>query len=165
MTESLCHLIEKMEKTDEIDRRILDVIQRNSALSQREIADRVGLSQNALWRRLKRLEEAGFMQGARMRLNAAALGLDLTVFVMVRTRNHSAEWTQDFQKHVARIPEVTELHRIGGEWDYMLKVVTRGMKGYDDVYRRLTTGLELDTITGLFSMETMLDDRPLDVYG
>ncbi len=154
-----------MQKTDEIDRRILDVLQRDATLSQRDVADKVGLSQNALWRRLKRLEKAGFIQGARMRLDAAALGLDLTVFVMVRTRNHSVEWADEFRKHIARIPEVAEMHRIGGDWDYMLKVVTRGMAGYDSVYRRITTGFELDTVTGMFSMETMLDDRPLDVRG
>lgn len=165
MTQILCHLIGKMEKTDEIDRRILNVIQVDAALSQRDIADRVGLSQNALWRRLKRLDEAGFIQGARTRLNAAQLGLDLTVFVMVRTRNHSVEWAEGFRKHVARIPEVQELHRIGGDWDYMLKVVTRGMAGYDAVYRRITTGIELDTVTGMFSMEAMLEDRPLNVFG
>lgn len=158
-------MIEKMVKTDDIDRRILNVIQRDAALSQRDIAERVGLSQNALWRRLKRLEEAGYMQGARMRLDASRLGLDLTVFVMIRTRNHSVEWAEEFKTHVARIPEVAEMHRIGGDWDYMLKVVTRGMAGYDVAYRRITTGFELDTVTGLFSMETMLEDRPLDVFG
>lgn len=161
----MCHMIEKMNKIDEIDRKVLDAVQRDAALSQRDIAEKVGLSQNALWRRLKRLEELGFMQGARTRLDATRLGLDLTVFVMIRTRNHSVDWAEDFRKHVARIPEVAEMHRIGGEWDYMLKVVTRGMAGYDSVYRRITTGFELDVVTGLFSMETMLDDRPLDVFG
>ncbi|WP_204113770.1 Lrp/AsnC family transcriptional regulator [Shimia biformata] len=152
------------EKLDDIDRRILDVLQRDASLSQRDIADRVGLSQNALWRRLKRLEETGIMSGARMHLDARALGLDLTVFVMVRTRNHSMEWSEGFRKHVARIPQVQEMHRIGGDWDYMLKVVTTNMAGYDAVYRRLTTGYELDTVTGFFSMETMLEDRPLDLH-
>ncbi|CUI84482.1 Leucine-responsive regulatory protein [Cognatishimia activa] len=158
-------MIEKMNKIDDIDRRVLDVMQRDAGLSQRDVADRVGLSQNALWRRLKRLDELGFIQGSRTRLNATQLGLDLTVFVMIRTRNHSIEWAEDFRKHVGRIPEVAEMHRIGGEWDYMLKVVTRGMSGYDAVYRKLTAGFDLDVVTGLFSMETMLDDRPLDVYG
>ena len=153
-----------MTEIDKIDRRILDVLQRDSSLSQREIADRVGLSQNALWRRLKRLETTGVLCGARMKLDAQKLGLNLTVFVMVRTRNHSATWTETFRKHVARIPQVAEMHRIGGDWDYMLKVVTDGMAGYDRVYRQLTTGMELDTVTGMFSMETMLEDRPLDVF-
>ena len=149
---------------DNIDRRILDVLQRDGDLAQRQVADRVGLSQNALWRRLKRLEEAGILEGTRMRIDAEKLGLDLTVFVMVRTRNHSTEWAAKFRTHVARIPQVAEMHRIGGDWDYMLRVVTTGMGGYDTVYRRLTTGFELETVTGYFSMETMLDDRPLDVF-
>ena len=124
-------MIEMGIKIDNIDRKILDLLQRDAALSQRGIAEKVGLSQNALWRRLKRLEEGGVLRGARM----------------------------------ASIPQVVEMHRIGGDWDYMLKIVTRGMGGYDAVYRRLTTGFELDTVTGFFSMETMLDDRPLDVSG
>lgn len=152
------------EKLDQIDRRILDISQRHGALSQRELAARVGLSQNALWRRLKRLEEDGVLLGTRRRVCAERLGLDLTVFVMVRTRNHSDDWIETFRAHVARIPQVVEMHRIGGDWDYMLKVVTRGMAGYDRVYKRLTTGIELETVTGFFSMETMLEDRPLDVF-
>ena len=153
------------DKLDQIDRRILDLAQREGALSQREMADRIGLSQNALWRRLHRLEEAGILLGTRRRVDAGKLGLDLTVFVMVRTRNHSDEWIEAFRAHVARIPEVAEMHRIGGDWDYMLKVVTRGMSGYDSVYKRLTKGIELETVTGLFAMETLLEDRPLDVFG
>lgn len=153
-----------VEKLDQIDLRILDISQKDGGLSQRELADRVGLSQNALWRRLKRLEEAEILLGSRRRVSTTKLGLDLTVFVMVRTRNHSDEWIEAFRNHVRRIPQVVEMHRIGGDWDYMLKVVTRGMSGYDKVYRRLTTGIELETVTGFFSMETMLEDRPLDVF-
>ncbi|MEC8196477.1 MAG: Lrp/AsnC family transcriptional regulator [Pseudomonadota bacterium] len=157
-------MIGMSKKIDQIDRNILDVLQRDASLSQREVADRVGLSQNALWRRLKKLEEDGVLLGSRMRIDPTALGLDLTVFVMVRTRNHSMEWAEGFKAHVARIPQVAEMHRIGGDWDYMLKIITSGMSGYDAVYRRLTTGYELDTVTGFFSMETMLEDRPVDVF-
>jgi len=89
--------------------------------------------------------------------------LDLTVFVMVRTRNHSMEWSERFRRHVDLIPQVAEFHRIGGDWDYLLKIVTRGMGGYDAVYRQLISNFELETVTGYFSMETILSDRPLDV--
>ncbi len=157
-------MIGMAKEIDTIDRRILDLLQRDGSLSQRELAERIGLSQNALWRRLKRLEEDGVLLGTRMRIDPAALGLDLTVFAMVRTRNHSVEWAKGFKEHVARIPQVAEMHRIGGDWDYMLKIVTSGMSGYDAVYQRLTTGYELDTVTGFFSMETMLEDRPVDVF-
>ncbi len=155
--------IEKHPKVDHIDRKILDCLQRDANLSQRDVAERVGLSQNACWRRLKRLTDAGILKGSRACVDGRALGLDLTVFVMIKTRHHSMEWSERFRKHVETIPAVAELHRIGGDWDYMLKIVTRGMAGYDAVYRRLITGFELETITGFFSMETILDDRPLDI--
>lgn len=148
---------------DRLDQRLLTALHKDASLSQRELAERIGLSQNALWRRLKRLEAEGIIQGSRLRINLFALGLDLTVFAMIRTRHHSMDWAETFRDHVARIPEVVEMHRIGGDWDYMLKIVTRGMAGYDSVYRRLTTGASLQTVTGFFSMETMLEDRLPDL--
>jgi Lrp/AsnC family transcriptional regulator len=148
---------------DRLDQRILMALHQDASLSQRDLAERIGLSQNALWRRLKRLEAEGIIQGSRLRIDLFALGLDLTVFAMIRTRRHSMDWAEKFRDHVARIPEVVEMHRIGGDWDYMLKIVTRGMAGYDSVYRRLTTGAELETVTGYFSMETMLQDRLPDL--
>jgi len=144
---------------DRIDRKIMSELHNDASLAQRELADRIGLSQNALWRRLKRLEADGLILGSKARINLAAMGYDLTVFVMVQTRNHSMEWAKVFRDHVAGIPEVVEMHRIGGEWDYMLKIVTKGMAGYDKVYQRLTTGAELERVTGYFSMETMLENR------
>lgn len=144
---------------DRIDRKILCALHQDASLAQRELAERIGLSQNALWRRLKRLEADGLILGSQATINLPAMGFDLTVFVMVQTRNHSVEWSEVFRDHVASIPEVVEMHRIGGEWDYMLKIITKGMAGYDAVYRRLTTGADLERVTGYFSMETMLENR------
>lgn len=153
----------KRQNLDNIDALILECLQRDATLSQREIAEQVGLSQNACWRRMQRLTQTGVLRGSRAQLDRAALGLDLTVFMMVRTRHHSKDWADSFRHHVDSIPEVTELHRIGGDWDYLLKVVTTGMAGYDAVYQRLTAKLDLETVTGYFSMETILEDRPLRV--
>ncbi|HBS48809.1 MAG TPA: ArsR family transcriptional regulator [Rhodobacteraceae bacterium] len=150
-------------KIDRMDKRLLMVLHQDASAPQRKLAERIGLSQNALWRRLKRLEAAGIVKGSRPCIDLAALGFDLTVFVMIRTRNHSIDWAERFRDHVARIPEVVEMHRIGGDWDYMLKIVTQGMAGYDRVYRQLTTGTELETVTGHFSMETMLSGRMPDL--
>ena len=160
----LCRMIGNMEKLDNIDLKMLATLQRDARLSQRELAERVGLSQNACWRRLQRLQGAGILKGTRAQVDLAALGLDLTVFVMIRTRHHSREWAERFSRHVASLPEVIDCHRIGGDWDYMLKVVTRGMAGYDMFYQRLITGFEFDTVTGLFSMEGILENRAVDLY-
>lgn len=150
-------------KFDAIDRRILTFLQRDGSLSQRELAEKVGLSQNACWRRLQRLEEAGVLKGAQAVVDLPALGLDLTVFVMIRTRHHSKEWAESFRRHVEKLPEVVDFYRIGGDWDYLLKVVTHGMRGYDAFYQKLITDFDFSTVTGFFSMEAILQNRPTDL--
>lgn len=151
------HMIE----LDRMDRKILTVLQKDGALSQRDVAAEVGLSQNACWRRIKRLTEIAVIEGFHARLNTNLVGLDLTVFMMIRTRQHGEDWKREFSKHVASIPEIVDVHRIGGDWDYLIKVVTGSMSGYDRVYQKLTAKVDLDTVTGLFAMETILENQPL----
>ena len=152
-----------MEKIDHIDLKMLNHLQADGGLSQRDLAERVGISQNACWRRLQRLTAAGVIRGARANIDMAALGYDLTVFVMIRTRHHSKDWADSFRKHVEHLPEVTEFYRIGGDWDYLIKVLTRGMSHYDAFYQRLITDFDLATVTGFFSMEAILENRPADL--
>ena len=152
-----------MIELDGRDRKILTTLQRDGALSQRDVASKVGLSQNACWRRIKRLNELGVIEGYGARLNAKLVGLDLTVFMMIKTRRHSECWQREFRVHVATIPEIVDVHRIGGDWDYLIKVVTSSMSGYDKVYKQLTSKLELETVTGLFAMETILENQPLSL--
>ena len=151
-----------MHKTlDQIDINLLRELQKDGSLSQRELADRVGLSQNACWRRLKALNDCALLQGSTARIDRQQLGLNLVVFVMLRTRHHSAEWLQAFRSHVLTIPEVVDFHRIGGDYDYQLKVVTEDMASYDKVYQRLIEKVELDSVTSYFAMEAIAEGRPL----
>ncbi|MBN9581255.1 MAG: Lrp/AsnC family transcriptional regulator [Afipia sp.] len=150
-------------KIDSIDLKLLGQLQQNGTLSQRDLADRVGLSQNSCWRRLQRLTEKGLLRGTRTQIDLQMLGLDLTVLVMVRTRHHSKEWADSFRKHVERLPEVIDFHRVGGDWDYIIKIVTRGMAGYDVFYQRLITNFDLERVTGMFSMEAIIQDRAPDL--
>lgn len=152
---------DKTVTIDEIDNRLLQWLQRDANLSQRELADRVGLSQNACWRRLQRLTEAGVLTGSRAVLDPARLGLGLTVFIMIRTRHHDDAWARRFRARIESLPQIVEFHRIGGEWDYMAKAVTTGMAGYDALYKRLIADMDLERVTGVFSMETIFQGRPL----
>ncbi len=149
------------ELPDHIDRALLKELQRDASLSQRALAERVGISQNACWRRLQALRASGILQGATARLDRQKLGLGLVVFVMLRTRHHSVEWLERFRRHVLAIPEVVDFHRIGGDYDYQLKVVTADMASYDKVYQRLIEGVELDSVTSYFAMEAIAEGRPL----
>lgn len=152
---------EQTHQIDEIDNRILSALQQDGTLSQRDLADRIGLSQNACWRRLQKLTQAGILQGNRAVIDAARAGLHLTVFVMIRTRHHDDAWAAHFRARVESIPEITEFHRIGGEWDYMAKLVTTSMSGYDRCYKALIRDMDLERVTGVFSMETIFTARPL----
>jgi len=146
---------------DHIDHLILSELQRDAGLSQRELADRIGISQNACWRRLRVLTDKGVLQGSTARIDREKLGLGLVVFVMLRTRHHSADWLAKFRRHVLSIPQVVDFHRIGGDYDYQLKVVTADMTSYDRVYQRLIEGVELDSVTSYFAMEAIAEGRPL----
>jgi len=156
-------MIESMTKIDSFDLKILEYLQKNAGMSQRELADAVGLSQNACWRRLQRLNDDGIIEGTSTRIDLSMLGFDLTVFVMVKTRHHSREWADGFREHVLSLGEVTDFYRIGGDWDYMIKVVTRGMAGYDAFYQKLITHFDLATVTGIFSMEAITQNRPIQL--
>lgn len=107
------------------------------------------------------MSQLGIIKGTRARIDTSKIGLDLTVFMLVRTTNHNKKWSDEFRRTVEAIPEIVEFHRIGGEWDYLLKIITTSMSGYDAVYKNLTSQLDLQTVTGLFAMETILSDRPL----
>lgn len=148
-----------MEKIDEIDLKILVHLQKDASISQRDLAEWVGMSQNACWRRLQRLTASGIIRGTRTEIDLSMLGFDLTVFVMIRTRHHSKEWADNFRKHVERLPQVIDFYRIGGDWDYLIKVITKGMAGYDAFYQRLITDFDLATVTGFFSMEPIIENR------
>ncbi len=151
------------KKFDQIDRALLRALQRDARLSQRDLADSVGLSQNACWRRLKALYESGLIEGHTIRLDAARLGLGLTVFVMIRTRHHSRDWLQSFRSEVSAIPNVIDFYRVAGDYDYMLKVVAEDMNAFDRIYQRLIDKVDLDTVTSYMTMEAIADARDLPI--
>ncbi|MBU2961537.1 Lrp/AsnC family transcriptional regulator [Citreicella sp. C3M06] len=148
-------------KIDHIDRRILAELQRDASQSQRALSDRVGLSQNACWRRLKALDAAGVIRNHTVVLDRAQLGAGLVVFVMIKTRHHSADWLKRFRSHVSTIPDVIDFFRIGGDYDYLLKIITHDMNSYDLVYKRLIEEIELETVTSYFAMEAIEEQRPI----
>ncbi|MDR6182863.1 Lrp/AsnC family transcriptional regulator [Asaia bogorensis] len=148
---------------DQIDRAIVRALQQDSSLSQRGLAEKVGLSQNACWRRLNALKASGVIEGETVRLSQTAIGLGVTVFVMVRTRYHSREWLSQFREAVLAIPNIVDFHRLAGDYDYMLKVVAKDMNAFDRIYQMLISKVELDTVTSYLSMEAIADNRDMPV--
>lgn len=148
---------------DQTDRAILRELQKDAGLSQREVAARVGLSQNACWRRIKALQDSGVILGQGLRLDAEKIGMALTVFVLVRTRHHSGAWLKEFRRAVSAIPNVIDFYRIAGDYDYMLKVVAADMNDFDQVYQRMISRIDLDAVTSYITMEAITDQRDIPV--
>ena len=141
---------------DSIDWAILQVLQRDASLPVHEVGDRVGLSSNACWRRIKRLEESGVIAARVALLDPDKLGLGTTVFVAIRTQRHDPAWLEAFSKGIAAIDEISECHRMAGDVDYLLKLVVRDIAHYDRIYRKLIAAVpDLADVSSSFSMEKM----------
>ena len=140
---------------DKLDRKILDLLQRDASLTAGEIAERVGLSKAPCWRRIQRLTETGVIRRTVALLDARAVNVGTTVFVTIKAPNHSAGWFDKFAKVVRDMPEVTELHRMSGDVDYLLRIVVPDIEAYGAVYKRLIGALELLDVSASFSLETL----------
>jgi Lrp/AsnC family transcriptional regulator len=138
---------------DAIDRKILDLLQRDATYSIADVAERVGLSQTPCWKRIQRLEAQGVIERRVALLNPEKLGLGLTVFVSVETNDHSQQWLDRFSSTVSAMPEVLELYRMAGDVDYMLRVVVPDMAAYDGFYKRLIAAVHLKNVSSRFAME------------
>lgn len=140
---------------DKLDRKILELLQKDGGLTAAELAERIGLSKAPCWRRIKRLEEEGVIQQTVALLNARSLNLGTTVFVTLKTANHSEAWFERFVKAVRDIPEVVEIHRMSGDVDYLMRIVVPDIDAYDVVYKRLIAAVEFKDVSASFSLETI----------
>lgn len=144
-----------MKKIDTIDVSILKKLQSDSALSLEVISESVGVSLNTCWRRIQRLEAEGVIMGRVALVDPKKIGLALTVFVSVRTDNHSKDWAESFAKAVHNLPEVVEFHRLAGDVDYILKIIAKNVADYDRIYQRLISDVKLSDVSASFAMDTL----------
>jgi Lrp/AsnC family leucine-responsive transcriptional regulator len=121
---------------DETDRQILRALSEDATLSAGALGRRLGLSQPATWRRVKRLEEAGILKGRRLELDAEALGFGVTVFLGVKLATKGRVSLEDFERAVTAIPEVQTVQHVLGLFDYRLRVVARDLSDFERVLRR-----------------------------
>src|SRR5262245_4950456 len=140
---------------DRTDLKILECLQSDCSQSIAEIADRVHLSQNACWRRIKQLEEDGIITKRVALLDPAKLGVGVTVFVTVRAGEHTERWLETFSAAVRKMPEVVEFYRMSGEVDYMLKLQVADIASYDRAYKALIRSAKLMDVSSAFAMEEL----------
>ena len=154
----------KLNDLDPTDLAILRLIQADASLSLGDIAKEVGLTQTPCWKRIRRMEEAGIITGRVTLVNAEKLGLGISVFVAIETGDHSAAWIESFAKTVADMPEIVECWRLGGDVDYLLRVVVSDMTAFDGFYRKLTARVtSLRKVTSRFAMECVKSTTALPI--
>lgn len=149
---------------DAQDKLILREVQRDASLSIEQLAERVNLSRNACWRRLKRLEDEGVVRARVALADPVKLNLELTVFIAVRTSRHDAEWAARFHAAVQDIPELLGVYRTAGEIDYILHARVPNVAAYDRLYKKLTARIEMQDVSASFVMEEIKEVTalPLD---
>ncbi|MCP5281975.1 MAG: Lrp/AsnC family transcriptional regulator [Rhodoferax sp.] len=138
---------------DRVDLQLLDALQRDATLSMVQLGEVVGLSPTPCWKRVKRLQDDGYITARLAVLDRKKVGLSVTVFVSVRTTQHDEKWLARFAAVVTAMPEVLEFHRMSGDVDYLLKVVTSSIDGYDRFYKKLIRQVGLTGVSSAFSME------------
>ena len=138
---------------DRIDRKLLALLQEDCTLSIAQMAERVGLSQTPCWKRIQRLEADGVVQRRVALLSPEKLGLGLTVFVSVEAGDHTPDWLARFAEWVHTRPEVTEVHRMAGDVDYLLRVVAADIAAFDRFYKQLIEAVPMKNVSSRFSME------------
>ncbi len=125
-----------MIELDEIDRALLRTLARDASQSASALGRRLGLSQPATWRRIRKLEASGVLKGRRLHLNAEALGFGVTVFLGVKLATKGRVSLEDFERAVSAIPEVQQVEHVLGLYDYRLRVVARDLPDFERVLRR-----------------------------
>ena len=149
---------------DRLDIEILTALQHNAALSMAELGERVGRSSTPCWKRVKRLEDEGYIERRVAIVNRKKVGLPVTVFVSLKTGQHDEKWLTSFASLVAAMPEVQEFHRMSGDVDYLLKVVTSSIEGYDRFYKQLIQLAQLSGVSSAFSMEQIKSSTALPLH-
>ncbi len=140
---------------DLLDQKILNLLQLDASLTVKKIAGQIALSVTPCWKRIQKLEAQGFIRARVALLDPKKVNANVTVFVAIKTDQHSTEWIERFSRAVSDMPQVMEIYRMSGEIDYLLKVVVSSIEAYDRFYKNLVDRIELSHVTSSFAMEQM----------
>lgn len=150
-------------RMDEVDRKILSLMQSDASLSLDEIARQVGSSKTPVWNRIKKLRKSGVIKNTVAVLDPEALGFEACFFVLIKTSEHDADWQDRFLNALRHREEVQEAHRLAGEVDYILKVRVANARAYDRFYQDLIAEVKVFNVTALLSMEEIKSSQALPI--
>ncbi|ASP36562.1 Lrp/AsnC family transcriptional regulator [Labrenzia sp. VG12] len=147
---------------DALDQKILTALQKDSRISMAKLSELVGLSLSACHRRVKLLETNGIISGYTVRVDRSALNLEIQVFIEVKLTSQRKGDITAFEKAIERMPEVLECHLISGEFDYLIRLITKNTAAYENLYRnRLSQIPSVSQMKTLLSLSTVKEFRGL----
>ena len=141
---------------DNIDKKIIFILQRQADLPLSEISKRVGLSQTPCWNRIRKLEEDGVIEKKVTIINKRKVNLPITVFLMITVRNHNSDWMNKFSEILKKYKNILEAHRItGSQADYIIKIVAGSIEEYDDFQQVLIKNIEFNSMSSGISLQEL----------
>ncbi|MFT4822881.1 MAG: Lrp/AsnC family transcriptional regulator [Halioglobus sp.] len=126
-------------KLNKQDIKILSLLQEDASISTSNIAELINMSQSPCWRKINRLEQEGYIKRRVALLDRAALGMDVVVFSTINLTSTGRQNLLEFEHEIIQYPEVVECYTMTGIWDYMLKIVTRDIRHYEEFVRNTLT--------------------------
>jgi len=150
-----------MDKLNELDRKILNAIQADAAISLDQLGETIGLSRNACWRRVKAMETSGVITKRVALIDPIKVDLGLMVFMQVRTNSHDPKSQLDFSNATNAISGILSVYRMTGDLDYLIRARVSDMADYDRLYQQLITRLPIADIAASFVMEEIKDSTAL----
>ena len=149
------------ETIDALDRKILSKLQTDGSIGLEALGEAVGLSRNAVWRRMRALEQAGFIRERVAILDAERLGLKLSVFIQIRTNRHDPDWLSNFAKATREMPSILAAYRMSGDLDYLVHARVEDMAAYDLLYQELIRRVDMSDVSASFVMEELKETTAL----
>ena len=149
---------------DKVDKKILSTLQDDARVTVAELSERVSLTSSPCWRRVKALEEAGFIRGYHAELDPRQLGYDVTAFVNVMLENHRLDLGDSFEVAVQGIPQVVACHNVSGRYDFMLEVVAADLEAFGEFARNVLRSLPgVKEIYSSFSLKSIKRSRSIPI--
>ena len=151
---------------DRTDRRLLAALQDDARLTVAELAERVALSTSPCWRRVRRLEQAGYVTGYHAQLSAERLGYGIPAFVSVVMGSHTQQGARGFEARLRDLPEVIACHNVSGRYDFLLEVVATDLAAYGEFARNVLQALPgVTELHSSFSLKSLKAERRLPLHG
>ena len=146
----------ELKRMDEIDKKILDELQKNASIHISELSKKVGLYNILCWNRIKKLEEDGVIEKKVTLINKRKVNLPITVFLMITVRNHNSDWMKKFNEILKKYKNILEAHRItGSQADYIIKVVAESIEECDEFQQVLIENIEFNSMSSGISLQEL----------